>query len=259
MKTSFCLLAMSAFFLHAVPVRGDLTIVYSVAIQPESKVQKEEKPAAGTNMTLKVKGDKVRVEATPEMTTIFNGTTGEVINLMNDQKMVVRISPEKVKAVTEMINKFSGKKSAPEKPKLTPTGRKEMVNGYETEQYTYEGANFKAICWVALGYPNGAAILAQLQSVKSDLWDAANTKMPDFRDFPGLPIRTQVILAKDGEEKMPGKSSPAQATEITSTITSVNQNPISDSEFVVPSDYKESKLPDIFSETTAAPSASPSP
>jgi len=257
MKTLFCLLAVSAFFLHPVPVHADLTIVYSVAIQPES--QKGEKPAAGTNMTLKIKGDKVRVEASLEMTTIFDGTTGEVINLMNEQKMVVRISPEKMKAVTEMINKFSGNKSAPEKPKLTSTGHKEMVDGYETQQYTYEGPNFRAICWVAPGYPNGAAILAQLQSIKSDLWDAANTKMPDFRDFPGLPIRTRMIMGKDAEEKKPGKNSSDHATEIISTLTSVNQNPISDSEFVVPTDYKEPKLPDIFGGTTAAPSASPSP
>ena len=49
------------------------------------------------------------------------------------------------------------------------------------------------------------------------------------------------------------------ATEITSTIISANQNPISDSEFTVPSDFKETKLPDIFDKKNTAPSASPSP
>jgi hypothetical protein len=67
-------------------------------------------------------------------------------------------------------------------------------------------------------------------------------------------------MAKDVQEKKRGASPAAgHATEITSTISSVNQNPISDSEFIVPGDYKEAKLPDIFGERTAAPSVSPSP
>jgi hypothetical protein len=258
MKTTVWSLALSVFFL--LPVQADLTIVYSTTVQPASQSQKAEGTGAATNMTIKIKGDKARIEASPQLTTIFDGTTGEVINLMNDQKTVVRISPEKMKAVTDMLNKFSSKKPAPEKRKLTPTGSKEMVNGYETEQYTYDGPDFKAIYWVAPSYPDGTAILAQLQSIKSEFWDAANTKMPDFRDFPGLPIRTRLIMAKDVQEKKRGASPAAgHATEITSTISSVNQNPISDSEFSVPGDYKEAKLPDIFGERTAAPSVSPSP
>jgi Domain of unknown function (DUF4412) len=257
MKTTVWSLALSAFFL--LPVRADLTIVYSTTLQPVSQTQKPGESGAGTNMTIKIKGEKARIEASPQLTTIFDGTRGEVINLMNDQKTVVRISPEKMKAVADMLNKFSSKKPLPETPKLTPTGHKEIVNGYETEQFTYDGPDFKAIYWVAPTYPNGAAILAQLQSIKSEFWDAMNTKMPDFRDFPGLPIRTQLIMAKLAQEKKPGTSPSGHATEITSSITSVNQNPISDSEFTVPGDYKEAKLPDIFGERTEAPSVSPSP
>jgi hypothetical protein len=272
MKTILWSLALSIFFLFPTRARADLTIVYSTTVQPASQTQKAGEPAAATNMAIKIKGDKARIESSPQLTMIFDGTTGEVINLMNDQKTVVRISPEKLKAVTDMLSKFSNKKPEPENPKLTPTGHKEMVNGYETEQYTYDGPDFKAIYWVAPSYPNGAAILTQLQSVKSEFWDAANTRMPDFRDFPGLPIRTRLIMAKQAVEKQPGASGSAKqavekkpgassgdATEITSTITSVNQNPISDSEFTIPSDYKEANLPDIFGQRTAAPSVSPSP
>jgi hypothetical protein len=261
MKTTVLSIALSVFSL--LPAHADLTIAYSTTVKPVLQTQKAEEPGAATNMTIKIKGDKARIDASPQLTTIFNGTTGEVINLMNDQKTLVRISPEKMKAVTDMLSKFSSKKPPPETPKLTPTGHREMINGYETEQYTYDGPDFKAIYWVAPSYPDGVAILAQLQSVKSEFWDAANTKMPDFRDFPGLPIRTRLIMAKQAEEEKPGTSpsghATGHATEITSTITSMNQNPISDSEFTVPSDYKEPKLPDIFGERTIAPSVSPSP
>src|SRR5206468_6603512 len=115
------------------------------------------------NVTIKLKGDKVRIEASPKVTTILDGKTGEVTNLMNDQKTVVRISADKVKAVANMIQKPNAKQEGAAKTKLTPTGQKETVNGYQTEQYTYDGPNFKATYWIASNYPDGAAILAQLQ------------------------------------------------------------------------------------------------
>ena len=260
MKIALCWLALNVSFLFS--ARGDLTIVYSSTMTPAAKAENDQavEPARpGANMTIKIKGDKARIDASPHITTIFDGKTGEVINLLNDQKTVVRISPDKLKAVTDMLDKFSDKKAAPEKPRLTPTGRRERVNGYETEQYTYDGPGFKAIYWIAPDYPDGAAILAQLQSIKSEFWDAANTKMPDFRDFPGLPIRTRMILGKETPAESPGASPSEHGTEITSTITSVSHDPINDSEFTVPADFKETKLPDIFNRSNPSPSASPNP
>ena len=260
MKTVIYSLALGASFI--LPVRADLTIVYASTVRPASQTPKEEAAdaaGAGTNMTIKIKGDRARIDASPQVTTIFDGKTGEVITLLNDQKTIVRISSDKMKAVTDMLNKFSSKKAAPEKPKLTPTGQKETVNGYETEQYTYDAPDFKAIYWIAPNYPNSAAILAQLQSIKSEFWDAANTRMPDFRDFPGLPIRTRMIIGKEDQADKSSPSAVDHATEITSTITSVNQDPISDSEFTVPGGFKETKLPDIFNKKNAAPFVSPNP
>jgi nitrogen regulatory protein PII len=246
MKTAFYSLALSVSFL--LPAHADLTIV-----------QKVEGVGAATDMTIKIKGDKARIEASPQITTIVDGKTGEVINLINKEKTVVRISPDKVKAVTDMIKKFNVTKEGAEKAKLIPTGHKETVNGYETEQYTYDGPEFKATYWIASNYPDGAAILAQLQSINSDFWNAANTKMPDYRDFPGLPIRTRMVISKQDQADKSNPGSSDHGPEITTTITSVNRNPISDSEFTVPGDFKEIKLPDIFNKKNPAPSDSPSP
>ena len=241
MKTAAYSVVLTISFLLS--ARADLTIV-----------QKVERAGSAANVTIKLKSDKVRVEASPQVTTILDGKTGEVTNLMNDQKTVVRISADKVKAVANMIQKPNAKKEDAAKVKLTPTGQKETVNGYQTEQYTYDGPDFKATYWIASNYPDGAAILAQLQSVRSDFWNAANPGVPDYRDFPGLPIRTR-MTTKQGQATNAGES----AAEITSTIISVNQNPISDNEFTVPSDFKETKLPDIFDKKNTAPSVSPSP
>src|SRR5438045_5805432 len=242
MKTAAYFVVLTISFLFS--ARADLTMVQQV-----------ERAGSAGNMTIKLKGDKVRIEASPKVTTILDGKTGEVTNLMNDQKTVVRISADKVKAVANMIQKPNAKQEGAAKTKLTPTGQKETVNGYQTEQYTYDGPDFKATYWIASNYPDGAAILAQLQSIKSEFWNAANPGVADYRDFPWLPICTRQTSHKQSSATMPGGT----ATEITSTIISANQNPISDSEFTVPSDFKETKLPDIFDKKNTAPSASPSP
>ena len=279
MKTALYSLVVITFGI--LPVRADLTIVYSTAVEPARQAQKQEATpgtvAAAANMTIKVKGDKARIDAPSQITAIFDGTTGELINLLNDQKTVVRISPDKMRAVADMLNKFGNNKAGSQKPRLTPTGQRETINGYDTEQYTYNGPDFKATYWIAPNYPNGAAVLAQLQSIKSEFWDAANTKMPDFRDFPGLPIRMRMIVGGKSQAGEPsGKENQAGAhanasqagghdasasghpTEITSTITGVSLDSVPDSQFTVPADFKETKLPDIFNKNTA-PSVSPNP
>src|SRR6266571_1815689 len=260
MKTVLCSLILSVSFI--LPVRADLTIVYASTVRPAAQTPKDQaaqESGAATNITIKIKGDRARIDASQQVTTIFDGKTGEVITLLNDQKSIIRISPDKMKAVTDMLDKFDSKKGASEKPKLIPSGQKETVNGYETERYTYDAPDFKAIYWIAPNYPNGAAILAQLQSIKSEFWDAANTKTPDFRDFPGLPIRTRMILSKEMPADKPGASPSGNGTEITSTITSVSHDPINDSELTVPGDFKQTKLPDVFNRSNPAPSVSPNP
>ena len=243
------------------PTRADLTIVYSTSVEPAKQSQKPQETAsavaAATNMTIKVKGDKARIDAPPQMTAIFDGSSGELINLLNDQKTVVRISPEKMRAIGEMLNKASNNKTGPATTRLTATGQKEMIDGYETEQYTYEGPDFRATYWIAPNYPNGAAVLAQLQSIKSELWDAANTKMPDFRDFPGLPIRMRVIVGKQNQAAAHNATVPDHPTEIMGKVTAVSLDSIPDSEFRVPATFTEAKPPNMSQ--SVSPTVSPKP
>lgn len=230
------------------PARADLTIM-----------QKVDGLGGAGEMTMKIKGDKMRIEVSPQITTIFDGKTGELTNLMNDQKTVVRISADKMKAAAEMIEKFNSKKESAEKAKLVPTGKKETINGYETEQYAYDGPNFKATYWIALNYPDGAAILQQLQAIKSEAWNATNTTMPDYRDFPGLPIRTHMTMTKQHQGTVSNRAASGSGTEITTTLISIKQDPLSDAEFTVPKDYQEMSMPDIFGEKKVAPPISPNP
>jgi uncharacterized protein DUF4412 len=219
MKTAgfSALLVITAF----VSARADLTIV-----------QKVEGAGPPAEMTIKIRGDKARIDATPQLTTIVDGKTGEVINLMKDQKTIVRMSAEKMKAAADMISKYTNKNETTGKPKLAGTGKKETINGYEAEEYVCDTSFGKATYWIAPEFPDGAAILKQLQSLKSEIWNPTNSNMPDYRDFPGLPIKT--IMDMGG-------------TVVTSTVISVKQGPLSDADFAVPKDFKEVKVPEMSS------------
>src|SRR5436309_13551363 len=109
-----------------VSARADLTIIQRV-------------DGAGQNgdVTVKIKGDKERIDAPSQPTRIIDGKTGEMTDLLNEKKSFVRISAEQMKAAAETINKFDESKQS-SAPKLTPTGKKETVNAYETAEFVYE-------------------------------------------------------------------------------------------------------------------------
>jgi hypothetical protein len=238
-RFGFSLILVACWLL---PARADLTIV-----------QKVEGVGGGGEMTMKIKGDKARIEISPQITTIFDARTGELINLLNEQKMVTRISADKMRSVAQMMGRTNSPKEPTQNTKLVSTGKKETINGFETEQYVYDGPDFKATYWIALNYPDGAAILKQLQAIKPEVWNAANTKVPDYRDFPGLPIRAHITMAKAPQSTASG------GTEITTTLMSVKQGPLSDEEFTVPANFQELILPDVFGGKKAIRVPSPNP
>jgi len=104
------------------------------------------------------------------------------------------------------------------------------VGGYDTEQYEFNGAGFKATYWVAPQYPNGAAILKELEALNPQMWASSNMNMPDYRALNGVPIKSVVSAGE---------------TQLTTTLVSVNQNPINAAEFVPPKDFEEVKVPDL--------------
>ena len=219
MKSFTCSVLLGAALL--VSARADLTIV-----------QKVEGAGALHEMTMKIKGDKVRIEATPEVTSIYDGKTGEMVNIMNSQKMVMRMSADQAKAAASMAGNqlaAQGVKTG-EKVKVTSTGKKEKINGYDAEEYVAETPAYKASYWVAKNYPQADSIMKQLQATSSQALNSTGTGMPDFRDFPGLPIRTNVSMG---------------GQQYVTTITAVKMDPLPEAEFSVPAGYQEMKMPNM--------------
>jgi hypothetical protein len=204
-----------AFFLTA---RADFTLV-----------QKVEGKGKTNEITLKVRGDKIRLEASPQITMIVDGKTGDTITMMNTQKRIVRISGDKAKAIAEIAAKYGGGTTA-EKPKLVATGKKMTINGYEAEEYFADTKTFKARYWIAPSFPNSVEIMKQLQNIIPAAWNDLAKGMINYRDLPGFPIRTQVTVGDD---------------DIISTVVAVKTDALSDADFLPPKDFQEVKIPNL--------------
>ncbi len=240
-----CRMRYAFFFLIlvvsvATSAQGDLTVVQKIegagAVTADGKAPRE--------MVIRIKGDKARMDLGSQLATIIDSKTGDVVNLMTEQKKFLRVSGQEARAVAETAARFTAKVEPNEKPKLVATGRKETVNGYETEEYLSETPEFKATYWIALSYPEGADVLKQLQTVTPQAWGLGDNSMPDYRDFPGVPLRTRIVLG--------GK-------EIVSTVTSIKTDPVPETEFTPPAGFEEMKMPDIGKMLGTKPEAKPTP
>ena len=211
--------------------RGDLTIV-----------QRVEGVGQNGDVTVKIKGDKERIDAPSQPSRIIDGKTGELADLMNDRKSYVKISAAQIKAAAASMSLNAEKK--PGAPKLTPTGKKDTINGYETEEYIYETPQFKASFWIANKYPGAADILKQMQTPISGAWKPSNMGMPDYTDFSGLPLKTVISVGTN---------------QVVTTIVSIKQDPLNASDFDIPKDYQEMKEPPRSSSSGEGPAPSSSP
>ena len=210
-----------AYFALLLVTRADVTIV-----------QRIEGTGSTNKITMKIKGDRARVETGPQLTTLIDAKSGDLTTLLNDQKTVMRISGEKAKAMAEMAQSFlkdnSGASTVPK-----PTGKKETINGYETEEYITDSPKYHARYWIATTYPDYQTILKQMEVFQNGAFAAMRKGLHlDYRDLPGFPLRTKMKLQGQGE--------------ITSTIESVSQSPIADSEFSIPAGYTEMKMPEFL-------------
>jgi len=193
-------------------------------------MQKVEGGGPVGEVKLEIKGTKARIEGAGTVT-IVDSQSGETVTILEAQKKIVRMSADKAKAAGDMVAKFAGTKAAPEKPKLIATGRKEVVNGMQTEVFTADTQFGEATYYVAADYPDGEAILQQLQQMQPLAFAGVSNFMPDYRDFHGIPVRTEIDI---------------MGQHLITTVTSIKRDPIPETDFVVPRGYAEVQMPNIL-------------
>ena len=125
-------------------------------------VQKVEMGSTPGEMTIRIKGDKVRVDPAPQVSMITDNRTGDTVTLMHSEKKAIRMSGEKMKAAAEMVSKFTGATPGAAARPLTSLGRK------EEGEWNFNGALFCRYCrgqddllTSRLNYPDASAILKE--------------------------------------------------------------------------------------------------
>jgi uncharacterized protein DUF4412 len=210
-----------------------LTAVASVAYADMTIVEQEEQThPGGTNkskVTLMIKGSMVRMDREfPPSSTIIDHSTGKSIGLFHYKKTYVESSASQEKEALEGIAdslKQSGRLPA-ERPKTHPTGKKDVINGWKVEKYVAETNSMKMIYWVARELTSVKEILNK--ATADPRMEVMNRQFPDPKEFPGLPVVTKLEM-----------NEPMGKITTTTTIISVKESPIPDSNFSIPKDYKK--------------------
>ena len=177
-------------------------------------------------VTIKIKEPKCRVDTGEQLSAIIDSTTGETTMLIHPDKVYMKVSPEQIKAQAEaMKNLLGGQTKDNGKLELRPTGKKETLNGYETEEYKTTLNNIEIRFMIAKAFPNYQKLVTTLYNVQSSpaMMAFRSLSIPPEK-YPGMPIRSEVEVA--------GK-------KIVTTLDSAVETTLPDSDFTVPTVYKE--------------------
>jgi hypothetical protein len=210
--------SVAAFLLLTALVQADLVIV-----------QKVEGTGQSGTLTMKMKDSKSRTDVAPQISTITDGT-GDVITLMHGEKVYMKIPLAQTQALMEQMKKLQPPAPAGNAaPKLVATGKKEKIEKYDCEIYTWTTPLLTATYWVSKDYPNYAKIAAAIEkNGNSGLAALAKDMAPKPSEMPGMIIKTEMAL---GPQKL------------TTTLVSVSEETLDPALFTIPADYKESPSP----------------
>jgi hypothetical protein len=187
-----------------------------------------ESPQINTASTIKVKGDKLRIDMANgplgAMSTIMDTKSGDAIQLIHSQKMAMKTSGAMLK---QAMDAAKGKAAGAGSPELKATGQTEKVAGYDCDIYTWsDGANSGKI-WVAKNHPQAAALKSLEKQMRSGILGGAQSG-PDTSKLAGAAIKQEMTN---------------QGVKISSSILSVTEQDIDAKEFDVPAGYNAMALP----------------
>lgn len=198
-------------------------------------VQKMESPMQNGEITIKLKDTTMRMD-TDTASMIMDLNTGDMTNIMHAQKMIMKMSGAQTKQMAEAAMAAQPKG---EEPKLTPTGKKEVINGYNTEEYTTNMMGNQMAVWIAKDYPDFKKYLAAMEKMETSAMSAmAQGRQIKASQYPGMPIRT--VMEAGG-------------SKFTTTLVTAKETTISAEEMQkIPEGYQSMEMPTMPAATAPA-------
>jgi hypothetical protein len=198
-------------------------------------------------ITLKIKGNKHRIDSGPYASTIMDNDSGDQIVLMHPQRSYMVQSASQLKEGRELMNQMRPQSGTASNgvPQLRATGKTEKINDYQTEEFVWEGAEARGRFWITKNIPNYAALRDAMENSFAETRKMAVHRLPDTKSLPGFPVRSEQIYAM----KAPAGLTPeqlrlsglGQGQTFTNVVTliSVKEEALSESEFTIPNDYSQ--------------------
>ncbi len=216
------------------------TLFASAVFADLSVVQKTEGGLNSGELTLRIKGDKARTDISPQITMFTELASGDSITLNHNTKSYIRIPGSEAAKLRAMAADLKPG-TVGTVPKLTATGRKEKIDKYDCEIFTWGVGNLQVTDWIARDYPSWQAVLAELiRFQNAGLGAAAQPMMPSLDQFPGMVIKREMTL---------------KGTKTTSTLISVSEAALDPKVFDLPEGYKEQPAPKLPGEAAPATDA----
>jgi hypothetical protein len=212
------LLTLTLALLSTLLLQADLVMVQSV---------EGAGPGQNGQMTIKLKGNKLRMDLSKEASILTDTVSGDMMTLMHGEKAYMPISG----AMAERMLKNASKGASPKKATLEPTGKHESISGHDTEIFTSSVGDQKATYWIAKDYPESTKFLEIFKRVEgSALSKMIRLAAPQPESFPGIPLKTEIQI---GSQK------------VVITLVSLKDEPVADSEFAIPAGYQAMPMPSI--------------
>ena len=189
-----------------------------------------ESPGQNLHATVKLKDIKYRFDIREQaFSFLIDSTTDETVALLHSSKTFVRLSAEHLRAPVGTMNSVVAEQSGADRmAEMKPTGKTEKINGYQTEEYVTTIAGLPVSIFVTKDFPNYQKIKMMLYNVYSSPGlDACRSLLIPPEKYPGMPIR--LVREIFGQKT-------------TTTLQSMRETKLDDSEFAIPTEYKELKL-----------------
>ena len=177
---------------------------------------------------IRIKGDQTRLDAGKEMSIIAGGADGQMTMLMHQQKMMMRLNADTLKAVMAQAGAAFGTDQAVAKP--VATGTREKVGSYDCELFTWTGKMGSGKFWVARDFPGYQALNTAQDKLMKAMGNPASAFAPQASDFPGMVIKSEMQVM--------GKSN-------VSELVSAKEEDVDAAIFSLPADYQEMKMPGL--------------
>lgn len=202
------------------------------AVRADLVLEQQSSDTNGTRTaTIKLHGDKMRLDQPEEhFSVIFDLGTRDSYTLITTNQTYLKRFGSEIKWEIQEEKKYTSGTNEMDKPPARPvdTGKSETVDGYQAKVLVWSGAHGATqTLWVATDFPNFEAIRAELYKL-----DKFNDSGPHRNAQPPLSLLPGMVVKSENVMK---------GVTVTNILLSAKVEPLEDSLFNVPADYKPYK------------------